>query len=98
MGADSTTTCDVFITLVHGTWPRGWLRDVLLFAGRGHRSIRPYRSGLRKVATSEIDLSLHSESAGSPLTFRRFCGRVKIPFGKETKQRASYLTTYAPGS
>jgi hypothetical protein len=30
MGADATATCDLFITLVHGTWPRGRLRDVFL--------------------------------------------------------------------
>jgi hypothetical protein len=30
MGADGATTCDLFITLVHGTWPRGALRDVFL--------------------------------------------------------------------
>ena len=36
MTPDSRTVCDVFITIVHGTWPRNVLRDVFLtpFYGR----------------------------------------------------------------
>jgi hypothetical protein len=43
MGADGAATCDLFVTLVHGTWPRGALRDVLLtpFYGAWPSDFRP---------------------------------------------------------
>src|SRR5262245_40181813 len=43
MGADGAATCDLFVTLVHGTWPRGVLRDVLLtpFYGAWPSDFRP---------------------------------------------------------
>src|SRR5262249_51859954 len=70
----------------------------LPFTERGHRTLAPNRYGSWKVASFEIDLLPHSESTSSPLTYRRFCGRVKIPCGKETKQRAIWPSTYALSS
>src|SRR5262249_41422995 len=67
----------------------------LRFTERGHRGLGPNGYGSRKVANFEIDLLPHSESWRPPPTYRRFCGREKIPCGKETRQRASWLSTYA---
>src|SRR5262249_6440238 len=59
---------------------------------RGHRTFSPNVYGSRKAASFGIDLLPHSKSACSPLAYRRFCGRVKIPWRKETRQHASWLS------
>ena len=91
--ADSSTAgCDLVLTLVHGTWPRGPLRDVFLTPFYG---VWPKDYGKKQLWFSEGSefrnrlTAAFGRRGGSPSKYPRFFGQAQTPSGNETKLRRS---------
>src|SRR5450755_4851724 len=100
MRADGGPACDLFITLVHGTWPRNVWRDVFLtpFYGKWPSGFRPNGFGSRTAANSGTGSRRRFPSVGFPPGYPRSYGRAQTLCGSETKLRTNLLNTYALSS
>ena len=100
MRPDSGAVCDVFITLVHGTWPRNVLRDVFLtpFYGRWPGGFVPKCFGSRPAANPGTGLLPRFTSVDFPSGYRPSYGRARTLYGSETELRTNWLNTYGLSS